>query len=81
MELVEKEKAKRMEQTAELYDLDQDYLDKIENNSLIRVRDVQSFHFFDFEFMEKPQSPARSLLLSVYNKTNIPTEFNPMLQF
>ena len=50
-EMKRAEKMKRMKSLRIDLDegLDEEHLDEIESNSEIRVRDVQSYHFFDFE--------------------------------
>ena len=42
---------------------------KQDNTQLIEVKDVQTFNFMDFEFIEKKRNKERILVLSVYNKS------------
>ena len=62
-------------------DITQERLDKINKTQEVKVCDVQFYHFFLFEFLQRMQKPKRSFIMSAYNLSSSQNENNQQLFF
>ena len=59
-------------------DVEQERLDKINNETQVEVKDLQKYNLMDFEFLQKAtENKQRTFVLQAYNKTKEKVENNP----
>ena len=58
-------------------DVAQERLDKLNNETLVHVMDVQTFSLMDFEFLQRLQSPPRTFVIQAYNKSTKQVDTTP----